>query len=80
MRVPSLRGVSSKAHCAISLPPTLAQRTRKDGAPLCVGVPAEGKARASSLCVEFLQPMLTTDLDLAFVFSGLCEIIGKLHP
>src|SRR6202795_4643444 len=24
--------------------------------------------------------MLAADLDFAFVFSGLCEIIGKLHP
>jgi hypothetical protein len=24
--------------------------------------------------------MLTADLDFALVFSGLCEIIGKLHP
>lgn len=24
--------------------------------------------------------MLTLDFDLALVFSGLCEIIGKLHP
>jgi len=33
-----------------------------------------------SLCVQFLEHMLTADLDFALVFSGLCEIIDKLHP
>ncbi len=33
-----------------------------------------------SLRVSFLEYMLTADLDFALVFSGLGEIIGKLHP
>jgi hypothetical protein len=37
------RGVKGKAHCAISVVPTLAQRTRKDGAPPALVVQA-GKA------------------------------------
>jgi hypothetical protein len=32
------------------------------------------------MCVYFLHPMLTADLDFALAFSGLCEIIGELHP
>jgi hypothetical protein len=30
--------------------------------------------------VEFLEHMLAADLDFSLVFSGLCEIVGKLHP
>ena len=33
-----------------------------------------------SLRVQFLHPMLPPDLDFALIFSGLCEIISKLHP
>jgi len=33
-----------------------------------------------SLCAQFLEHILTADLDFALVFSGLGEIIGKLHP
>ncbi len=34
----------------------------------------------SILRVQFLQPVLPTNLDLALLLSRLCEIIGKLHP
>ena len=34
---------------------------------------------ASSLCPQFLEPMLTADLDFALILSGLGEIISKLH-
>ncbi len=40
------RGVKGKAHCAISVVPTLAQRTRKNGAPAPLVVQA-GKASAT---------------------------------
>src|SRR6202158_6144940 len=46
----------------------------------CSYKPSPTRVRAWSLRVKFLQPMLTADLDFALVFSGLCEIIGKLHP
>jgi hypothetical protein len=28
----------------------------------------------------FLEDVLTADLDFALIFSGLWEIVGKLHP
>ena len=35
---------------------------------------------AASLCVEFVEHVLASDLDFALVLAGPCEIVSKLHP
>jgi len=58
-------GVKGKGHGAISLAPTLAQRTRKDGAPPALVVQARSKASGTRL-----WPLAAAELRSAWTGEG----------
>jgi hypothetical protein len=63
MLIWGIRGVQRKARCAISVVPTLAQRTRKDGAP----TESEGLET---------QPRLELDDSATETVAGTTELAG----